>query len=492
MVDDSILATDAYKLIYEEYKDSINQGPTYICDICWKFEFHTNVISLNSSKYEADLFDRCKTEKSEWICKTCDKYLGKGKLPVQAQANNLSLNPPVAELDLLCRLELMLISQIIPFMEIGPRARGIQCGIKGQCTLVPTDLTKIQKNLPRTNNDDWLISVALKRRLSDSNVHTKQIIRPALVNKALRKLAEINPLYQNVVIDESWENVTKEADPELWDMLTNEDSKKEMSKSVDKFDYLTDSDDENNDNVDFSTNKHETCPALFPTYMHEKNGPSISINQIVNIAPGEGQIPVSFNSEPDWEALCYIKEYPTAQHHFNTKRDVPITVSKYIHARLKSCDGRFASNPHYIFQCLEWVERTAIAASIHFAERKQYQTDINAGQLLSQENVSRMISNDLIFASFKNIRGTPQYFHNMSLDILAKCRQFGKPTFFITGSCAEFQWTELIKIVAKQYGEILTDKQIESMDTETKCMYLKRNPVTIARQIDYIFQKLYS
>ena len=66
-------------------------------------------------------------EKTEWICKTCDKYLIKGKLPAQAQANNLSLGPRIKELDVLCRLELMLLSQIIPFMEIRPRARDIQC-----------------------------------------------------------------------------------------------------------------------------------------------------------------------------------------------------------------------------------------------------------------------------------------------------------------------------------------------------------------------------
>lgn len=43
-----------------------------------------------------------------------------------------------------------------------------------------------------------------------------------------------------------------------------------------------------------------------------------------------------------------------------------------VHARLKCCDDRFASNPQYIFQSLDWIERTAIAASIHFADRKQY------------------------------------------------------------------------------------------------------------------------
>ena len=146
MVDESILQTEAFNLIYSEYKEAISEGPTYICTVCWKFEFRRNILTLNSSKYESELFDECNTGKCEWICKTCDKYLIKGKLPPQAQANSLSLCPKVKELDVLCRLELMLISQIIPFMEIRPRARGIQCGIKGQCTLVPTDLKKSSEN----------------------------------------------------------------------------------------------------------------------------------------------------------------------------------------------------------------------------------------------------------------------------------------------------------------------------------------------------------
>ena len=54
-------------------------------------------------------------------------------------------------------------------------------------------------------------------------------------------------------------------------------------------------------------------------------------------------------------------------------------------------------------------------------------------------------------ATFKSIRGTPQYFHNMMLDILAKVRQFGPPTFFLTCSAAEMgDWTEVIQSVAHQ------------------------------------------
>ena len=225
--------------------------------------------------------------------------------------------------------------------------------------------------------------------------------------------------------------------------------------------------------------------------MHNIDGPNISASEIVNIAPGEGQIPVSFTSEPDWEALAFPREYSTGKNHYNEERKRYITPSKYIHARLKCSDDRFASNSQYIFHALDWIERNAVASSIHFTERKQFQSDINVGQLVNQHNITRLISDDQVFASFSKIRGTPQYFKNMLFDVLAKIRQFGVYTFFLTCSAAEFHWTEIIQIVARQYGETLTEDQINDMEWSTKVKYLKRNPVTVTRQIDHIFKQVF-
>ena len=79
----------------------------------------------------------------------------------------------------------------------------------------------------------------------------------------------------------------------------------------------------------------------------------------------------------------------------------------------------------------------------------------------------------------------------MLLKVLAKIRQFGVCTFFLTCSAAEFHWTEIIRILAHQYKEILTDEQVNEMDWSTKVNYLKRNPVTVARQLDYVFKQLW-
>ena len=252
---------------------------------------------------------------------------------------------------------------------------------------------------------------------------------------------------------------------------------------------LSDDEIEGNDHA-YEREKRKTH-IEYPTVMHDIDGPNISAEEVLNIAPCENQIPTSSRTEPNWEPLAFPKHYSTGEFHFNVPRKVKITPSKYIHARLKCCDDRFASDPQYIFSALDWIEREAVASSITFAQRKTFQGDISAGQLLTSGNVTRMISDDQIFASFKNIRGTPQYFHNMLLDFLAKVRQFGVSTFFLTWSAAEFNWPEIIQIVAYQYGETLTTEEVNAMDWSTKCNYLKRNPVTVARQIDYIFKQVF-
>ena len=53
-------------------------------------------------------------------------------------------------------------------------------------------------------------------------------------------------------------------------------------------------------------------------------------------------------------------------------------------------------------------------------QRKTFQIKINIEQLTNLDVVMSMIFAYLIFRLYKNIRGTPQCFHNMFLYVLAK------------------------------------------------------------------------
>ena len=56
----------------------------------------------------------------------------------------LELCTTYSELDILCPIEFMLISQITPFMFIVAKTKGAQHELKAQCVLVPTDLEKFK------------------------------------------------------------------------------------------------------------------------------------------------------------------------------------------------------------------------------------------------------------------------------------------------------------------------------------------------------------
>ena len=253
-VDPSILDTNAYKIIEKDFLEEINEGPEYKCEICICWNYKKSVSILSSEKYDAAVFEKSYIIKSDisddkqlWICHSCDKFLKKKKIPPKAQTNNLELNPKYQELEDLCPIELTLISQIIPFMTIVGKQRGSQHGLKGQCILVPADMSKVQAILPRACDDNVIISLNLKRRLSDSHFVNRQNIRPALVNKALDKLKEVNPLYKDVRIDETWESVSKENDPSLWNMLTNENAENDELETDSEDDYNAQENAENKD-----------------------------------------------------------------------------------------------------------------------------------------------------------------------------------------------------------------------------------------------------
>ena len=155
-----------------------------------------------------------------------------------------------------------------------------------------------------------------------------------------------------------------------------------------------------------------------------------------------------------------MEDYSIGRNNFNEEREIPITPSKYVNARLKCCDDRFAANPQYIFHALDWIERNAVESLVHFAERKRILSEFSVCQLVNHDKLRRMISDDQIFSSFKNIIKTSQFIHNMLLNVRGKTRQFGVCTFFLSCSAAEFHWTEIIQVVACQYGQTLTDKQV--------------------------------
>ena len=84
----------------------------------------------------------------------------------------------------------------------------------------------------------------------------------------------------------------------------------------------------------------ESC-LPFPTLMYNVDRPNMSTSEIVDTT----KFLVSVISEPNWEALAFPKDCNTGKNCLNEEREILIPTSKYVHARLKCWDDRFAANP---------------------------------------------------------------------------------------------------------------------------------------------------
>ena len=64
-------------------------------------------------------------------------------------------------------------------------------------------------------------------------------------------------------------------------------------------------------------------------------------------------------------------------------------------------------------------------------------------------------------------------------------KQLGIPTFFMTLSCADLQWNELIGIISKLNSLNLSDDDIKNKSYQGRCDILNKNPVLVARHFQY-------
>ena len=497
------------------FKCAIKDGALYECISCSRLMFRCSVIKVNERRYKnkelvQNVFQTNSDSSTTWICHPCDAALKKQSVPPLSLYNKLALEKIPEELACLTSLELQLISQILPFMKVVALHTGAQYKISGQVVLVPTDLSKITTSLPRDTENAQIITLALKRRLSDKHPYHQQLIRPQYVNAAVQYLKLYSPHYSKVKLNTEWEARSAEQTSDLWNAVTGNDSDQtgilnsqnaeeivnknmNMTETV-ATDEIIDSEDEveNENQPDIQQELQNKSSLNSATCMQPVNGPEMKTNNILNIAPAEGQKPTTYYKQPNWEALCFPKLFPKGFYTFNSTREIKLSLKKYFNQRLTSKDTRFSETTEYIFQSLDSTEREQLQNNISLTIRKSFHEDVNAGQLKDPERLKRLLNSDQLFASFKNIRATPQYWQQMQLDMLAKLRQLGPYTFFLTGSAAEFHWVEVIQIVAKQYDTCLSDEDIENMDWNTKRGWLQRNPVTVARHIDYIFDQLFS
>ncbi|XP_065942067.1 uncharacterized protein [Magallana gigas] len=476
------------------FKNTIKQGPEYTCCCCHRLLFENQVRGCTHEMYTENhqarnVADQCIDDKyvhqcgesctdycprsTLWVCFTCHRKIMSGKIPQEAAINKMSLEEIPPELSDLNSLEQHLIALHIPFMKIMALPQGGQRNVHGPVVCVPSNIKKTT-SLPLNVNENLLLRVKLKRKLSYKGYFEYQFVSSRHIKAALEFLKENNKWYQDVSINSNW---------------TDNDDHCLMSDTFETYECEQEIPEiEKNHNQEVVS---DTC--LQPVDIAQEVLDHY-FDDVYNIAPGEGQNPVRMLQEEGNEAKSFPHLFPSGRFSWNEDRDERITLSRYFNNRLMNTDNRFAKDTNYIFFAQFMSELKQVIEKTQISIRKSLSKS-NDGKLVTSDMLqdpsilSKLLKNDEALRFMQPIRGTPAYWSTTQKDLFAMLRQLGIPTWFCSFSAAEFRWNEIVGCILHHEDD---NRNPSDLDWSEKSEILRRNPVTVARMFEHrfhVFQK---
>ena len=126
------------------------EGPVNIYIICNHCLCARSVLRFHQEKYDMDMDKiRCNFMQQEHICRTCDRYLKKKKIPPQAVCNKSNIQIVPCELKNLNRLERVLISRRLLFKKFTIMPKGCFPKLKGGIFNIPVETNDLVNVLTR-------------------------------------------------------------------------------------------------------------------------------------------------------------------------------------------------------------------------------------------------------------------------------------------------------------------------------------------------------
>ena len=475
----------------------IAQGPLYICTCCDQLWYKHGVVNANKLRESNPniceyLCNKTSVDNIEWVCKTCQKYLVKNKIPSCTVVNGMVFPPKPSFFDL-NELECRLLAPRIAFQKLMQAPRGRQLKIHGNIVNVPADVTHTVSMLPRLPSETGTIKVNLKRKLQYKSSALSLNVRPQKVVEAADWLMTNSSLYKDEGISFNPQWVNQYNEEIVWhehvdNNVCNDNSDTVESDELDKQSTIIDG---NSTNVDFQTIEHkdewsedeaETPAGVTDTMLTSTDFLEDNERQnILNVAPAEGNRPLSIFRDKYSEELAYPGIFLGQRRPESKVQTTKVLYSDICKSELRRSDRRAAMCVENIFYKTTKLQMKILLGKSHIALRKckENNKNLKAGHLKQQGALDRLMHHDEGFKFLKALRGSPPYFEKAKKDLFAMIRQLGPATLFCSFSSAETQWIHLLKILGqlvdhKQY----TDDELQNLNWEEKCRLIQTDPVT--------------
>ena len=215
---------------------------------------------------------------------------------------------------------------------------------------------------------------------------------------------------------------------------------------------------------------------------------SLDKNDILSVAPGEGQKPLSIFKDPNAEYLAFPTIFCGQKRAANSARYVPVYYSDICKWELRCVDRRVALHIPNLFFKMKKLQIEQVCSKVHLAIRrcKTKGKSYTAGYILKDNMGESLVRLDEGYKIFKAIPNSPQYWENQKRDVFAMIRQLGLPTLFLSLSANDLHWSELIVALGKLVDGNDYTAAIESntLSWETRSRLVQSDTVTCVRHFD--------
>ena len=244
----------------------------------------------------------------------------------------------------------------------------------------------------------------------------------------------------------------------------------------------------------------ETCVADMDTMLDDYE-PIIPqpdeplVPQELTFAPGEGQIPVSVFKDENAEYLAFPTIFCGQKRPANRDRVHNVHYSDICKYELRCVDRRVASNVPNLFFKVKQLQIKQVCDKVTLALRrfKTKGKKLKVKDILDDTERQKLINLDEGYYIFRTIRNSPAYLEKRKKDAFAMFRQLGCPSLFMSQSCAETKWPELLRALGQLVdNKTYTNQEIESMDWQTKCRLIKADSPTVFRYFEHRFLQFFN
>ena len=460
--------SDPIAVLVTKFHKDVSEGPLFICTCCSQLWYkhsvcpaeRTRVSNPNMLKHLLVL--TISVDKKEWICRSCNEYLKKNKVPPCAITNGMKF-PEKPNFFYLNELECRLLAPRLAFQKIMQAPRGKQLKINGNVVNVPADVSTTVSMLPRLPHENGTIKVQLKRKLKYKRFALSLNVRPHKVIQAATWLANNSALYQQegITVNQTWKESLNEQEIEG---ITNTEP---MPDDFNSDDLATTENADSSNNDDFSEDEAEPAGVTDTVLTATDFLDDSERQQIHNVAPGEGNRPLSIFRDQYSEELAYPGIVLGQKRPDDKERLTSIYYSDICKSELRRSDRRAAMCIENIFFKAKKLQMKILLGKSQIALRKckGNSRTLTAGELKNPCNLERLIRHDEGYKFLRALRGSPPYFEKAKKDLFAMIRQLGPATLFCSFSSAETKWIHLLRILGKLVDDKnYTDDELENLN----------------------------